>query len=250
LTLSAGVVLGLAGCGKTTGSVSSAAAAGEKASTTSTTTGPKWQAVAGGQNGEASFVQRALAGNSVALTYHGGGSRALADQMLSKLQTLKLPVTVFAIGQWLEQNKGLAQDILAGGHELANHTYTHPDFNSLSPSAMVTEIQKCRDVLVGQTGSPGKWFRPSSEDAVPPAAVLTASQTAGYPVVVGFDVDPVDYDEPGAATVVSRVASKISGGSIVSLHFGHAGTIEAMDGIAQTLASKGLTPVTVSQLLG
>jgi peptidoglycan/xylan/chitin deacetylase (PgdA/CDA1 family) len=240
--------LGIAGCGSKRPSTQAFADATKL--TTTTSTPPKWTATAGGTPGVAAFVQRANNTSNIAFTFHGGGTSDLAQSMLATLQQLKIPVTVFAIGQWLEQNHGLASQILAGGHELANHTYTHPDFNSLTADQMYTEITKCRDVLIAETGSPGKWFRPSSEDAVPPNLVLQQSDKALYPVVVGFDVDPVDYDDPGASTIVSRVGAKITGGSIVSLHFGHAGTVSAMPDLVSLVKSRNLTPVTVSTLLG
>src|ERR1700686_5264640 len=63
---------------------------------------------------------------AVALTFHGSGDPALTDQMLALAAQLKAPITVFAVGQWLEQNPDISGKILAGGHELANHTYSHP----------------------------------------------------------------------------------------------------------------------------
>ncbi len=73
---------------------------------------------------------------------------------------------------------------------------------------------------------------------------------AGYPLVLGFDVDPLDYQDPGAAAVASRTLSAVKAGSVVSLHFGHAGTVAAVPAVLDGLAAKGLVPVTASQLFG
>ena len=99
----------------------------------------------------------------------------------------------------------------------------------------------------------GRFFRPSgtSDGTQRPAdAVLAAAGTAGYPVVLGFDVDPLDYDQPGADVVSQRVLDRVKAGSIVSLHFGYAGTVAALPKILDGLAQRQLTPVTASQLLG
>ncbi len=72
---------------------------------------------------------------------------------------------------------------------------------------------------------------------------------AGYRTVLGFDVDPHDYEDPGAAVVAQRTLAAVGPGSIVSLHFGHPGTIAAMPAILDGLVQKGLTPVHASQLL-
>jgi peptidoglycan/xylan/chitin deacetylase (PgdA/CDA1 family) len=189
----------------------------------------------------------------VALTFHTDGDLALVDQLLDVLSSRKTPITAFIVGQWLDANPTYAKRLVDGGHELANHTYTHPSFASLSPAAMADEITHCRDVIARLTGSGGKFFRPSgTADGTqrPSDAVLAAAGTAGYPVVLGFDVDPLDYDQPGADVVVQRVLDRVKAGSIVSLHFGYAGTVTAVPKILDGLAQRQLTPVTASQLLG
>ena len=67
--------------------------------------------------------------------------------------------------------------------------------------------------------------------------------------MLGFDVDPLDYTDPGAAAVTQRTLAAVKAGSIVSLHFGHPGTLAALPGILDGLAQKNLTPVTTSELL-
>jgi len=189
----------------------------------------------------------------VALTFHTDGDLGLVDQLLAALSARKAPITAFVVGQWLDANPTYAQRLVDGGHELANHTYTHPSFASLAPAAMADEITRCRDVLARLTGTGGTFFRPSGTgDGTqrPSDAVLAAAGAAGYPVVLGFDVDPLDYDQPGADVVVQRVLDRVKPGSIVSLHFGYAGTVTALPRILDGLAQRQLTPVTASQLLG
>ena len=159
------------------------------------------------------------------------------------------PITVFAVGQWLAANPTMAEKILAAGHELANHTYTHPALASQPRATIESEITRCRDVLRAQTGSGGRWFRPSGVEGTPNATILAEAGLAGYPVVVGFDVDPLDYEDPGANAIVSRTATKLQAGSIVSLHLGHAGTVAAFERLVTSARGRGLEPVVVSDLL-
>jgi peptidoglycan/xylan/chitin deacetylase (PgdA/CDA1 family) len=189
----------------------------------------------------------------VALTFHTDGDLGLADQLLGILTARKVPITAFVVGQWLEANPSYATRLVDGGHELANHTNTHPGFASLTPAAMADEIARCRDVLARLTGNGGRFFRPSGTgDGTqrPADAVLAAAGNAGYPVVLGFDVDPLDYDQPGPDVVIQRVLDRVKAGSIVSLHFGYAGTVTALPKILDGLAQRQLTPVAASQLLG
>ncbi len=189
----------------------------------------------------------------VALTFHTNGDLDLADQLLDLLASRQVRITSFIVGNWLEANPDMATRIAAGGHEFANHTYTHPTFGELSPAAMLSEIVQCRDVLTRLTGGPGVAFRPSGTDdgtASPSEQVLDIAAQAGYGIVLGFDVDPLDYDDPGADVIVERTLAAVAPGSIVSLHFGHPGTVAALPAILDGLDARNLQPVTVSALLG
>jgi peptidoglycan/xylan/chitin deacetylase (PgdA/CDA1 family) len=201
----------------------------------------------------ARFVDTGVrAHDRVALTFHTDGDLALAQELLDELARRNTVITSFVVGSWLDANPRWAKKLLDAGHELANHTYSHPAFLSLSPDAMRAEIERCRDVIVRLTGYPGALFRPSGTDdgtAVPPDAVLDAAAQAGYGTVLGFDVDPRDYTDPGTDAVVRRTLAAVTSGSIVSLHFGHPGTVEAMPRILDGLEERNLTPVTASALL-
>ena len=148
----------------------------------------------------------------------------------------------------MQANPSIARQILAGGHTLGNHTYTHPDLGSLNAAAVADEIQRCATVLDGIEGNNGRWFRPSGI-VVPTALILDQAGLAGYPVSVGYDVDPLDYEDPGSSAIVARVTQALRPGSIVSLHTGHAGTVEAFPALVQLIRARNLTPVLIGDLL-
>jgi peptidoglycan/xylan/chitin deacetylase (PgdA/CDA1 family) len=199
--------------------------------------------------GPAAFVRQGPANiGQVALTFHGAGDVGLVNQLLDEAKARRAPITIFVVGQWLEANPQMAARILGDGHELANHTYTHPALASVSRSALTDEIVRCRDLLTRLTKSDGRWFRPSGID-VPTPAMLAEAGRAGYATVVGYSVDPLDYTDPGAPTIVSRVKANLRAGSIVSLHTGHAGTVSAFGPVVDAIHAAGLTPVTVGTLL-
>ena len=195
------------------------------------------------------FVQHgARETNNIALTFHGSGDVVLLDDLLAVVGPHGAKITIFAVGQWLDANPAVAHRILAGGHELANHTYTHPALATVSGTQLDAEVTRCRDALVRHAGAPGRWFRPSGI-AVPTSPMLDAANAAGYATCVGYDVDPRDYQDPGADLVRSRTLADVKPGSIVSLHTGHRGTVDALGAILDELARRGLKPVTVSELL-
>jgi peptidoglycan/xylan/chitin deacetylase (PgdA/CDA1 family) len=184
----------------------------------------------------------------VALTFHGAGDPVLARQVLGVLSAGAAKATILAVGKWLEANPGLAGEITSAGHDLGNHTFSHLTLPDLPAAAAKREIERCRDVLVTLTGSPGRWFRPSGTPTATPL-IRQLAGAAGYPVCLSYDVDPRDYADPGATAVRARTAASVRAGSIVSLHLGHAGTLAALPGILADLRSRGLSAVTVTELL-
>jgi peptidoglycan/xylan/chitin deacetylase (PgdA/CDA1 family) len=184
----------------------------------------------------------------VALTFHGSGDTGLAVALLDEAERAGAHITVFAVGTWLQQHPEMATRITQGGHALGNHTYTHPTLHRLSAAAIQDEVSRCATVLMRLTGSVGAGFRPSGGPSITPPMVAAATK-AGYPVVVGYDLDSLDNTDPGAAAVTHNVLSAVRPGSIVSLHLGHAGTVRALPDILAGLQSRHLQPVTVPRLL-
>lgn len=213
------------------------------AATTATTAPP----------GPARFVDHAPTdADRVALTFHTDGDPALAAALLDTLAEHEVAMTAFVVGEWLAADPSWGRRLVDAGHEVANHTFTHPSFLTLAPDVMRDEVLRCRDVLAREAGTPGTLFRPSGTDdgtVAPPEAVLRVAGDAGYATVLGFDVDPLDYEDPGADAVVQRTLAAVAPGAIVSLHFGHAGTVAALPDILDGLADRRLRAVTASELL-
>lgn len=196
-----------------------------------------------------SVVRHADTGRAeVALTFHGSGEPALADRLLTEAERGGAAITVFAVGTWLQAHPEMAQRILHGGHALGNHTYTHPTLHRLSPAGIEDEVSRCAKLLSRLIGNPGAAFRPSGGPSITPPMVQAAT-ASGYRLVLGYDVDPSDNLDPGASAVASRVLAGVRRGSVVSLHLGHEGTVEALPHILAGLRSRGLTAVTAPSLV-
>jgi peptidoglycan/xylan/chitin deacetylase (PgdA/CDA1 family) len=184
----------------------------------------------------------------VALTFHGQGPVPIAEALLAEAERAGARLSVLAVGTWLEQYPQIAQRILRGGHDLGNHTMHHLDIAAMDASAAYAEIAGCARRLRTLTGSEGRWFRPSQTQYATPL-IEREARRAGYPTCVSYDVDSLDYTDPGPDAVVSAVLAKARPGSIVSLHFGHPGTVTALPAILHGLAGRGLRPVTLTSLL-
>lgn len=184
---------------------------------------------------------------AVALTFHGAGDPRFADAILAAAAKAGAALTVLAVGSWLQSYPQMGARVLAGGHELGNHTLRHRPMRLMSESAAYTEIVGGQREVRRFTTAPS-WFRPSGTPHATPH-ILAAAARAGYSTSLSFDVDPRDYTDPGPDLVVSRVLGAVRPGSIVSLHLGHAGTVAAMPRLLSGLHDRGLAAVTVSQLL-
>jgi peptidoglycan/xylan/chitin deacetylase (PgdA/CDA1 family) len=182
----------------------------------------------------------------VALTFHGAGDLGLARTILTTLADRGAAVTVLAIGTWLAQNPDAAKLVTDHGHELGNHTWSHPTLTGMTAAAVRSEIERCRDRIAALTGGPGAFFRPSAAQHATPE-VLRLAGAAGYATVLSYDVDSRDFTDPGATAIRGAVAAATAG-SVVSMHLGHPGTLAALPGLLDDLAARGLTPVTASAL--
>ena len=99
--------------------------------------------------------------NLVALTFDAGSVDGPASTILAILRAHQLQVTFFLTGQWVQSYPELARQVAADGHELANHTYFHPDLTLLGSEQIVWEFEYTNAVIEADLGRTSKpWFRP------------------------------------------------------------------------------------------
>ncbi|MDJ0346143.1 polysaccharide deacetylase family protein [Streptomyces sp. H10-C2] len=184
----------------------------------------------------------------VALTFHGQGDPALADAVLATAERAGAHLTVLAVGSWLDTYPAMARRIVDAGHDLGNHTQHHVDISAMNAAAAYAEIQACAQRLHQLTGSIGSWFRPSQSRLATPL-VQQQARKAGYQHCLSYSLDSLDYTDPGAAAVQRTVLAAVHGGSVVSLHMGHPGTLGALPVILTGLKQRGLRAVTATEML-
>jgi peptidoglycan/xylan/chitin deacetylase (PgdA/CDA1 family) len=138
--------------------------------------------------------------------------------------------------------------------DIGDHSWDHPDFTGLSAAQMADQLTRTEAAiapLAGQTTKP--WFRPPY--GAWDAKVRAGVGAAGWGYIVMWDVDTIDWKPtsdggPTADDIVAKVLSRAQGGSIVLMHLGGYHTLEALPRIVAGLADKGLTPVTLGEMLG
>jgi peptidoglycan/xylan/chitin deacetylase (PgdA/CDA1 family) len=196
---------------------------------------------------QAEVSQAPAVTDAVALTFHGDGPPELAQALLAEAEKADARLTVLAVGRWLADYPQMAERVLKGGHELGNHTENHLDIDAMSESRAYDEIELCAQRLEKLTGSRGRWFRQSQAQHAN-SVVRAAAARAGYGTLLSYDLDPLDYTDPGSGRIVNNVLDQVRGGDVVSMHLGHSETVAALPTILAGLRQRGLRAVTASEL--
>jgi peptidoglycan/xylan/chitin deacetylase (PgdA/CDA1 family) len=186
----------------------------------------------------------------VALSFDDGPYPVRTPLLLDVLADLHVPATFFLIGDDAEQYPLLTERIARDGHEIANHTLTHPEhFENLGPAQVAAELDGAAAALGRYSDDPAirTLFRPPhgrySEETV------RAAQRAGYHVILWND-DPGDWRQKVPASELARhVEAHASAPDIILLHSGRISTIEMLPEIVARFRRAGFTFVTVGEML-
>ncbi|WP_328807728.1 polysaccharide deacetylase family protein [Nonomuraea antri] len=183
----------------------------------------------------------------VALTFDDGPNEQTA-RLLDILSRRDVKATFFVLGQMVAADPGgrLTRRIVEDGHELGNHSWSHPTLTGLSQEALHRELKGTGDLVEKITGVRMRLMRPpygATNDAV-----AEASRQQGMAQIL-WTVDTLDWLNRSAGVVAQR-GGEAKPGSIVLLHDIHASSVDAVPAMLDTLARKGYTFVTVSELYG
>jgi peptidoglycan/xylan/chitin deacetylase (PgdA/CDA1 family) len=186
-------------------------------------------------------------GPYIAMTFDDGPSPETTPRLLDILKQRNIKATFFMIGQNAERNPAIVKRILAEGHEIGNHSWTHPQLSKLSDDRVTEEINKTQNAIKDASGYTPVILRP-------PYGAITARQKEwiekqfGLSVII-WSVDPFDWKRPGASVIEQRILAGARPGAIVLSHDIHKQTVDAMPATLDALAAKGFKFVTVSQLI-
>src|SRR6266853_4567352 len=183
----------------------------------------------------------------IALTFDDGPSATLTPKLLDLLAAHHIKATFFVIGENVAEHPEIVARAAQEGHEIANHSWSHPNFGKMSDESVRRQLQQTDDAIKSATGKRPTLLRP-------PYGSITAREKRwihdefGYGIIL-WDVDPNDWKRPGPAVVRNRILKETQPGSIVLSHDIHPGTIEAMPSTFDALEAKGFKFVTVSELI-
>lgn len=186
-------------------------------------------------------------GPYIALTFDDGPNKTLTPKLLDLLAAHHMKATFFVVGQNAADHPEILRRAVREGHEIGNHTWSHPNLGKMSDDAARRELQKTDDAIFAAIGKHPTLMRP-------PYGSITAHEKRwihddfGYRIII-WDVDPLDWKRPGPTVVCNRILKETHPGSIVLAHDIHPPTIEAMPAIFDQLDRKGFRSVTVTELL-
>src|ERR1700723_522939 len=201
----------------------------------------------------------------IALTFDDGPDSTWTPQILKILKNKNAAAAFFVIGESASEFPQIIKNEYQSGNDIGNHTFTHPDFETISKSQLQIELNLTELLLESNLGVKTLLFRPPyGIDHQPETAseiqMLPIPQAMGY-IIVGAQINPHEWGEPNGgappptATIVERVLhdAQLNKGNIILMHDGggeRANTVAALPQIIDGLRAKGFQFVSVADLLG
>ena len=194
---------------------------------------------------------------AVALTFDDGPDPVWTPRILDTLRAHEAKATFFIIGENAEVHPELVRRELREGHEIGNHTFTHPNLSLVSPRATRYELNATERLIEAITNRRTALFRPpyfgDAEPTTPDELVpIAVAQDLGY-ITVGLRDDPGDWAEPGVDSIIRRSLDQLGRGNVILLHDGGGNryqTVRALGPLIDSLRARGLALTTVTALAG
>ncbi len=184
----------------------------------------------------------------VALTFDDGPDPVFTRQVLEILDRYGARATFFCVGHHVAALPDEVRRIVAGGHGLGNHSWSHPFLFDLTPEQLREQIDRTTEELDRVAGEAPAWFRPPYGALSP--GVLAALEEHPATLTM-WDVDARDWSRPGPEQIAKTVLEGVGPGSVVLMHEGagdRSQTVEALPAIVEGLLERGLEPVPLAEL--
>ena len=172
-----------------------------------------------------------------------------ADKTLSILDILDehgVKTTFFLVGGWVDKYPDMVKEIFARGHEIGNHSDTHPHMSQLSESAIKDELRIMSDKVEKLTGVRPTLFRPPYGDYN--NRVVEVSRAEGYECVQ-WSIDSLDWKDRGTEDIIKQCTYRVDNGDIVLFHNDSNDIVNALPTVIKHYQGLGYTILPVSELL-
>jgi polysaccharide deacetylase family sporulation protein PdaB len=183
----------------------------------------------------------------IAISFDASWGDEFTPRILEILQENELKTTFFLTGFWIEKYPEHVKEIVAKGHELGNHTWTHPHLNTLEKSSITRELEQVHAALTDLWGGKEpRLFRPPFGEYSD--KVIEAADELGY-LTIQWSIDSLDWKDLSPEAITKRITDKMHPGAIVLFHNNGRYTADALPGIIAYAKENGYEIVPISELL-
>lgn len=183
----------------------------------------------------------------IAVSFDAAWGNDDTGRLIEILAEYDVPATFFVVGAWVDKYPESVKQLHDAGHQVQNHSNTHPHMPQLSAEQKTAELTACNEKIAAITGKTPTLFRPPYGDY--DNETISATESVGM-YAVQWDVDSLDWkDNATPDSICRRVTSKVKNGSIVLFHNDADHTPEALPIILKCLKDEGYEFVFISDLI-
>ena len=183
--------------------------------------------------------------NKISISFDAawGGDKTLG--ILDLLDEYNIKTTFFLVDIWTQKYPELVKEIVTRGHEIGNHSTSHPQMSKLNETQIAKELNTQADTVLAIAGVRPVLFRPPYGDYN--NRVITTARVQGF-VPIQWSVDSLDWKNRGAQEIINR-ATKVKSGDIVLFHNDSQYILDALPAVLKYYAENGYSVVPISEIL-
>ncbi len=182
----------------------------------------------------------------IAISFDAAWGEEKTDEILKILKDHDVHTTFFLVGYWVDKYPDHVKQIADAGHEIGNHSNTHPHMSELSSSEISQELRALSDKVEKITGTPTTLFRPPYGDY--DDQVVLQARKDGYEVIQ-WNVDSLDWKNLGVEPMIQRTTKNLHPGDILLFHNNSQYITQALPTIIESIQSQGYQIVPISELV-
>lgn len=183
---------------------------------------------------------------TASLSFDAAWGNEDTQKLIDILARYNVKATFFVVGEWVDKYPESVKALSDAGHEIMNHSNTHPHMPQLSRDDMIKELSSCNDKIEKITGTRPVLFRAPYGD-YDNTMLDTVTSLGMY--TIQWDVDSLDWKDYSADAITQRVTTRVKEGSIVLFHNAAKNTPQALPQIIEKLQADGYNLVPISKLI-
>lgn len=192
------------------------------------------------------YVQKDENDKKISISFDAAWGNEDTEELKRILGARNIRTTFFVVGGWVDNYPESVKSLSDAGHEIMNHSATHPHMTQISSDKMKAELNECADKIENITGKRPNLFRPPYGDYND--EVVKTARECGY-YTIQWNIDSLDWKDLSADEIYNRVVPKVTPGSIILFHNAAKHTPEALPRILDDLIAQGYEIVPISELI-